>query len=89
MRIIDLRTAKLRYPYRFTMEHVPSWARVRQSDGTFPAPQFRTDQEWYDNTTFPGESGLSKNAKYCEIRNQSWPLGKKLSEVYTKAPCTR
>jgi hypothetical protein len=72
--------ATSRYVHRYTMEHVPAWARARPCDhgGTetrYYAPQFRSDREWYDNTTFPGEPGHLGGRKYCYTTGQTWPLG--------------
>lgn len=72
--------ARQRYPNRFTMEHVPDWARRRPVDdgGTlskFYAPQFRSDREWYEHTLFPGESGHPGDPHHCFTTGQTWPLG--------------
>jgi len=48
-----------RYGHRFTQDHVPAWSRQPFADGTFPAPQFRSDREWYELTIFPRRTGLS------------------------------
>ena len=71
-----------RYPHRYTMQHVPAWAKEERPDGTFYAPQYRTDREWYENTIFPGEEGLHGNSRHCSSRNPSWPLGKALDKPY-------
>jgi hypothetical protein len=91
-RAITLAQAKEAYPHRFTCEHVPAWAKrsFREAGGTkdtYPAPQFASDAEWYENTVFPDEQGHDETADYCETRNQSWPCGKELlcafgSDVY-------
>lgn len=90
-RKLTLAQAQGQYPHRFTMEHVPNWAEThptpRHSGGDadwFYAPQYRTDQEWYANTLFPGEGDKDVREHYCESRNQSWPLGQQLSAPYTK-----
>ena len=76
------------YVNRFTMEHVPAWAAnplssITSEDGaaTFYAPQFRTDREWYANTTFPGEPGHILGKQHCHTEGQTWPLGR-----FLKAP---
>lgn len=76
--------ATSRYVHRFTMEHVPAWAKARREDGTFYAPQYRTDREWYENTTFPGEPGHIGDKRHCYTSNQSWPLGQSLKAAYVK-----
>jgi hypothetical protein len=81
--------AKATYINRFTMEHVPAWALQQREDGTYYAPQFETDAEWYVNTVFPGERGNftapPKGGRYCESRNQTWPLGKFLAQPFRRA----
>lgn len=78
--------AKARYTLRFTMEHVPEWAQLTTGfpDGGYSAPQYRTDREWFDNTTFPGERGHINSRNYCYSTNQSWPLGQRLDQPYRK-----
>lgn len=83
--------AKRKYVHRFTMEHVPAWALKDpgnpRADGKpcFYAPQYRTDREWYDNTTFPGEAGHDGDECHCYASGQTWPLGKWLDRPYRKA----
>lgn len=76
----SLEQAKAQYTNRFTMEHVPSWALQKRQDGTFYAPQFRSDAEWYENTSFP----TNPRERFCTTINQSWPLGQALSQPYRK-----
>lgn len=71
----SLATARQQYPHRYTMEHIPQWARKPAPNGRFYAPQYRTDAEWYANCRFPGEAGIPRNRDYCESGDQSWPLG--------------
>lgn len=71
------------YVNRFTMEHVPEWARKQPKDhgGTatwYYAPQYRSDREWYDNTSFPGEPDHIGRITECWSRNATWPLGQRL-----------
>ena len=79
-RPIPLDVAQALFPYRFTLEHVPHWANLERSDGTFYAPQYASDLEWYQNTVFPGEGHIFEDEDFCESRNPSWPLGKALTE---------
>jgi hypothetical protein len=67
---------------RFTMEHAPVWAKMQCSNGKYPAPQFKSDREWYVNTTFPGEKYLDENEKHAISVNQSFPLGYWLDSPY-------
>lgn len=88
-RVISFDQAKARYIHRFTMEHVPAWARLRPCDqgGTetwFYAPQFRTDREWYDNTLFPGEGHVGKREKHCYTTGHTFPLGIRLEKPYRR-----
>lgn len=76
--------AKYQYPHRYTMEHMPYWAKKRSDNGKFYAPQYRTDLEWYENTIFPGEVGcLFDDA--CYSKNHSWPIGLWLDEPFNGA----
>lgn len=70
--------AKTRYVHRYTLEHVPAWARSPRDDGTFYAPQYRTDREWYDSTLFPGEPGHIGDRNHCYSTKETWPLGESL-----------
>jgi hypothetical protein len=87
-RPVSFAEAKRDYPARYTLEHVPSWARKRPCDagGTetrYYAPQFNTDLEWYENTLFPGEGHVSKRSKHCFTSGQTWPLGQWLDTPYS------
>lgn len=82
-----LEQAKQQYLQRFTMEHVPAWAKVqRKGTGNYYAPQFSTDQEWYDNTLFYGEAGHIGDSSHCFTSNQTWPLGTSLPIPFRKMP---
>jgi hypothetical protein len=69
------------FTQRFTMEHIPAWARKQREDGTYYAPNYRNDREWYDNTVFHGESDLASKS-HCYSTNPTWPLGKVLCEAF-------
>jgi hypothetical protein len=79
-RPISFEQAKAAYVHRFTMDHRPVWAYkpLEEKDNfiIYPAPHYRSDKDWYDNTYFPGEAGISKRSKFCQTRNQTWPIGK-------------
>lgn len=66
------------YVHRFTMEYVPQWSRTAAPNGKFCAPQYRSDREWYERTTFPTDGRV----KYCCSSDQTWPLGTFLDEPY-------
>ena len=78
---LSFEQATARFGYRYTMEHVPNWAKKPCKNGKFYAPQYRTDQEWYDNTVFPPQ------AKYCTQSNESWPLGRWLDTPFSLSIC--
>lgn len=81
---ITFEEARREYAHRFTMEHVPAWARDVRSDGTYYAPQYRSDREWFANTLFGKEAreyGATRGA--CISLNSTWPLGKALKSPYT------
>ena len=84
-RKLTLDQARAQYPHRFTMEHMPAWAMDSFGDGKYPAPQYRTDAEWYENTVFPGELGFHGNNRHCYTSRQTWPLGQTISAPYTGA----
>lgn len=75
------------YVYRHTMDHVPEWATKPISPGKFYAPQYRSDQEWYERTKFPGEPGHIGRITECYSSNASWPLGMWLAAPF-KHPYT-
>lgn len=79
--------AKAQYVHRFTMEHVPAWARSGAPAGRYYAPQFRSDAEWYANTLFPGEHhpmAPRKRERHCYTSGQTWPLGRWLTAPYRR-----
>lgn len=73
-RPLTLAQAKAQYPHRYTVEHVPAWARKAANNGKYYAPQCATDAEWYDNTLFHGESELASR-NHCYSSQPSWPMG--------------
>ncbi|MBA8798658.1 hypothetical protein FHW77_002377 [Agrobacterium sp. RC10-4-1] len=78
MRKITFAEAKRQYPNRFTMEHVPQWAKAShyhtaRKEYLHYAPQHGSDREWYENTVFPGE-GPEADRNHC-FSTPSWPLG--------------
>lgn len=76
--------AKAQYVHRFTMDFVPQWAKRPLNDGRYYAPQYRSDQEWYDSTTFPGEPGHLGDKRHCFSGNPTFPLGQWLTKAYSK-----
>lgn len=84
-RPVTLAQAQTQYPHRFTGEHVPQWALIPDDDGRFYAPQYRNDAEWYENTTFPGEGGLSPAMRECRSFHPTWPLGRWLTAPHRPA----
>ncbi len=87
-RVITLQQAKAQFTHRFTMEYVPHWAHRPMANGKFYAPQYRTDQEWYDNTQFPGEGDSAADGEFCVSNNQTWPLGRTLRSAYARTTMT-
>jgi len=81
MRKFSFEEACRRYPSRFTMENVPSWALAVRIDGTYHAPLYATDKEWYERTFFHNEHELA--TKYhCYSTHPTWPLGKSLTKPF-------
>jgi hypothetical protein len=83
-RPITLAQARAQYPHRYTLDHVPDWARKPCGNGKYYAPQYRSDAEWYEKTVFPGEGHISARAKFCESNGQTWPLGQWLDAPYKR-----
>ena len=77
---LSFEAACAQYVHRFTMEHVPQWARAQREDGTYYAPHFRSDREWYENTIFPPHELCMQTD--CYTSGQTWPLGQSLPEAY-------
>ena len=80
---MDFQEAKSKYVHRYTMEHVPNWAKRQAPNGKYYAPQYTTDKEWFDNTQFydpaiPDCKQLAEKNS-CYSSGQSWPLGHWLS----------
>ena len=93
-RIIPLAQAKAEYLHRYTMGHKPGWAiPMFEGNGKFYAPHFRSDQEWYGHSTFPGEEAHKGRAwDDCHTTGQTWPLGNWLDTPYdlkTRAPAPK
>ena len=74
--------AKRLYINRYTMEHVPAWARKICINGLFYAPQFRSDAEWFANTKFNGDAGWYGIGSDCQTSGQTWPMGEWLESPY-------
>lgn len=90
-RKISFEKARGEYTNRYTMEHMPLWARAPHvltiagqstPTGKFYAPQFRTDREWYDNTRFRGEEGWIGIGTDAYTTGQTWPLGQWLDTPF-------
>lgn len=81
-----LEQAKAKYVHRFTMEHIPEWARKPVEPGKFYAPQYRSDAEWYAHTVFPGEpeyvAMFGRARSHCYTKEATWPLGHWLDRPY-------
>jgi hypothetical protein len=77
-----------RYVHRFTMEHTPAWAQQQAPNGSYYAPQFRTDREWYENTKFPPDNPFANGPQdtSCYTSGQTWPLGQWLDVPYGTEP---
>lgn len=83
-RPLTLAQAQAQYVHRFTMDHFPAWARQPAPNGRYPAPQFRSDREWYENTLFPGEGFIGRRSRHCFTSNLTWPLGRTLDKPFRR-----
>lgn len=83
-RPITFTQAKAQYVHRYTLEHVPQWARTPCDNGKYYAPQYASDAQWYAVTLFPGEGELSKWERHCMSFGQTWPLGQWLDAPFRK-----
>lgn len=82
-RPISFSEACVKYPHRFTCEHVPAHASDISGDSyRYYAPQYLDDREWYERTIFPGECGLSPRESHCMSSQQTWPMGQWLLAPY-------
>lgn len=79
-RPISFADACRQYSHRYTLDHVPAWARTPCSNGKFYAPQYASDAEWYERARFPGEGEIPRRAKHCESGTPTWPRGQWLDE---------
>lgn len=77
---MTLERAKAIYVHRYTMEHIPEWAKKPANNGMYYAPQFASDEEWYKNTLFPPHNPLGPKVTDCFTTGQTWPLGKWLNK---------
>ncbi len=73
-RKLSLELAQKTFRDRFTMEWVPYWAKIACANGKYYAPQYVTDQEWYEKTLFRGESVLATE-RFCYSQDPTFPLG--------------
>lgn len=76
--------AKRLYVHRYTIEFIPEWANEQAPNGKFYAPQYRSDQEWFDNTKFPPENPLGPRVTDCYSTGATWPLGMWLDKPYVR-----
>lgn len=84
-RKVSFEDAKRQFVHRFTMDHVPDWAFKRAPNGRFYAPQYASDEEWYERTLFKGDDGHDGGSRYCDSRRQTWPLGEWLDKPYRRS----
>ena len=75
--------AKACYVHRFTVEHVPAWATKPFGTGRYPAPQYRSDAEWFaaDCSFLP--TIRSDVRSQIVTHPQTWPLGTSLDKPFS------
>lgn len=68
---------------RFTMEHAPAHASTKLSNGMYPAPGYKTDEEWFKLSKFTSDAErFAKGIMYCSWTAPSYPLGQYLPMPY-------
>lgn len=73
--------AKRLYVHRYTLNHIPQWARKPcEGNGKYYAPHYSTDVEWFNNCKFYGDEGFYGRRGDSQSGDQSWPMGKWLDE---------
>jgi len=80
MRKLTLAQAKAQFKNRYTLEHIPAWARTQCGNGKYYAPGYATDLEWYNNTEFFGEGQAATTRNECYSSNHTFPMGTWLDE---------
>lgn len=65
------------FVHRFTLDHVPGWARKPRIDGSPYPVQFKSDAEWLANTKFQVHgTNLRLDRKCGDCRSTpTWPYG--------------
>jgi hypothetical protein len=78
-RAITFEEAKRLFVHRYTMEHVPAWAREPHQHSelgeVYYAPQYASDREWYERTEFFGEGEVASRS-HCYSAEPTWPKGR-------------
>lgn len=65
---------------RFTPEHIPEWAHIRRrGDVRYPAPQYRSDREWYERS---GVQGVPLPFDPAKVSAATFPFGQFLPRPY-------
>lgn len=72
----DRRYVLRSYVHRFTKQHRPAWSKDLRPGGRHYMPQFATDLEWLQNTTFAvrNDGRLDLRCNKCES-HPTWPDG--------------
>lgn len=81
--------AKRIWTNRFTCEHIPEFGMFpREIEGRlyYPAPEFISDEEWYEKTSFFGEftyvPPLKGQKNIPQSGRQSYPFGRWLTKPF-------
>lgn len=73
------------YVHRYTIDHMPEWAKHAAPNGKYYAPQYRSDTEWFKNTLFPPDNPLGPRVTDCYSTGQTWPVGQWLDKPFNRA----
>lgn len=83
-RPLSIDEARRRFVKRFTLNHIPHWAKHKLPNGKYPGPRYESDQHWYATSEFIG-FGATGVRKYIREGKPTYPVGRFLDAPFTKA----
>lgn len=78
--------------HRFTLNHVPERAKIKDENGNYPSPEFTDSTDWYLHTIFPEDTAMKVDEIYqrCFFQDidiipvsigKTYPLGHSVQDV--------